>query len=132
PDRLGQVVVRERRVEHRLVDDVRVHVGDAVRVEAGFGDLEGVPQDLRFRGLDRANAERERGEQRDALAEPARGSRHHCWRAATVAPVPVAFAVSMSTNFHALYVRIGWRRYPMSCGYHMSVRMRFELTRHGA
>ena len=57
-----EIVVAERRVENRVVEDVRVRVADLVHVEARLRDLEGVAEDLaRIRG--------ERGRRRDRCRE---------------------------------------------------------------
>src|SRR6187455_545437 len=54
------------------------------------------------------------------------------YRDADCVAAPGRFDGSMSMYFQLLYVMIGWRRYPITCGYHMSVRMRLVLMRHGA
>jgi hypothetical protein len=67
-----EVVVLERRVEHGVVDHVRIQVGDLLRIERGLRDLEGHAEDLVRIGRQRALRGRQRQEKESQDAFHAR------------------------------------------------------------
>ena len=75
--RARNVVVLERRVEHRVVDDVRIHVAHRVRVEARLRDLERIAEDLVRVGRGRGPRQRCRNRKND-LGEAHETHGRHC------------------------------------------------------